>query len=725
MFKKFKFNVKTIFGGKKFYAVNKKSKFHHLKRATLFFFIVNLIFFIIIYIWLHVNIIKKLPSVDNLSINSLKITSKIYDKDGNLIYKSFKDENRSIIRLDEIPESLKNALISMEDKEFYKHKGVSLKGIARAFYYNYFKEDISLQGGSTITQQLVKNTLLNQERTFDRKLKELFLSLKVEQKYTKDQILEMYLNTISFGSTAHGVEEASLMYFRKSAKEVNLAESTVLASLPAAPTTYSPYVNLEKLKARQKEVLRRMKEDFKITDTEEKNAINIINSGITYYPPINKISSPHFVNYVQDYLKETYGKTVYYEQGLKVFTTLDSDMQLWAQGIVKEEVEKVKKLDISNGSALITKNKTGEVLAMVGSIDYYDEKNDGYVNLAVSLRQGGSTIKPFNYLLFLQQENEKKNNGAESKKNTIATVLKDLPIRYEDGSKEGYRPTNYDKRFRGNVSVRKALANSLNVPSVAAMAVNKPEKFVDFIKDFGIKTFDKDKYGLAISLGSQEVRMVEMNPAFSTIANLGLYVKGNPVRYILTANGDVLTYNPCLYKKESFENKRILIDPGPCGEQIVDKNEAFLIKSVLTDFKARAESFGTNSILNVVGTGAKTGTTNDLKDNWTYMFNNEYTVGTWVGNNNNKSMNSRLVSGVTGAAPIAAKLVVKLTNKDNEIKIDTEKSEDVLQVNICPNSEFLACNSCGGLKEYFIKGTEPKFACKNEFFEKKEEKKKD
>jgi|GEM_PF-5232546 len=365
-----------------------------IKNSILF----SLLFFVLIFSTLvYYTIFYTMPNPNNIALYRPKLTTYIYDSQNHLLYKTYKDENRTLISLNDVPTDFKNAIVSIEDDNFYQHVGVSLPSMVRAAYANYKTGEI-VQGGSTITQQLVKNTLLSNEQTVERKIKEALLSLIIETKYTKDQILEMYLNTVSFGGTSYGVEEASLMYFGKHAKDLDLAESAMLAGLPAAPSEYSPYINAKKAKQRQETVLAQMLKNNYITVGAAQNAaaeeLNI------KYPESIK-NYPHFVNYVTSFLDAKYGPNVLNNGGLKVYTSLNPKIQDMAQGIVTNEVNNLARLRISNGAALITKNKTGEVVAMVGSKDYRARDIDGFVNVTTALRQPGSSIKPFNYSLGL------------------------------------------------------------------------------------------------------------------------------------------------------------------------------------------------------------------------------------------------------------------------------------------------------------------------------------
>lgn len=677
-----------------------------IKNSILF----SLFFFVAIFSTLiYYTIFFTMPDPNNIALFRPKLTTYIYDSQGQLLYKTYQDENRTLITLNDVPRDFINAIVSIEDDNFYQHMGISLPSMVRAAYANYKTGEI-VQGGSTITQQLVKNTLLTNEQTLERKIKEAVLSVLIENKYTKNQILEMYLNTVSFGGTSYGIEEASLMYFGKNAKDLDLAESSMLAGLPAAPSEYTPYIDIEKTKQRQKTVLAQMLKNNFIT-VGQAQAASSEELEIKYPESIKEY--PHFVNYVTSYLEQKYGHAAVNNGGLKVYTSLNPEIQDMAQQIVTNEVNNLARLRISNGSALVTKNKTGEVVAMIGSKDYRSSDIDGFVNVTTSLRQPGSSIKPFNYSLGLS-------NGM-----TAANIIKDEPVVYKTAGSPDYVPKNYDNKFRGNVTVRRALSNSLNIPAVKTLERNGVDNFIEYVKKFGIDTWNNDYYGLSLALGAAEVRMVDMNGAYGVFANNGDLIKINPILYIETSGGDILEYNSCIYTEDYFKGKTILNKPKPCREKVISSGNAFVIKSILTDFKARSEAFGTNSILNVPGTGSKTGTTNDLKDNWTFGFNEEYTVGTWVGNNDGTPM-SYVASGITGASPIWAKIITNLTNENNRVDMASIPS-DVVKVEICPTTGQLACNLCKGGTEYFIKGSEPKQQCSDSYIRslrKKEEEKK-
>jgi len=630
-------------------------------------------------------LLKDLPSPKSLS-KPLPLTTKILDRNGRLLYKIYREQNRTKVNLSEIPLFVRQATLAIEDKDFYKHKGFSFKGIARALYYLVFEGKVT--GGSTITQQLVKNTLLTPERTLKRKMKELILAFLVEQKYNKDEILEMYLNEVGYGGAAYGIEEASQKYFGKSVNQLTLAEAALLAGLPASPTRYSPFgAHPEIAKQRQAAVLFRMKEDGYITEEKIKEALA---EPLNFRKQETEIKSPHFVMYIKDILVQKYGEKMVEEGGLEVLTSLDLEIQETAQKIVREEIDKLKPLRISNGAALITNPKTGEILAMVGSKDYFAKDVDGNYNVTVALRQPGSSIKPVMYSLALE------------KGFTAASVISDTPITYKVPGQPPYSPKNYDGRFHGNVPLRVALGSSYNVPAVKVLAALGVDQMIKRGQLLGITSWtDPSRFGLSLTLGGGEVKMVDMAVAYSTFANLGKKVNLKPILQVKDSTGKILENNQNCQEKE----------PSTCSSLVLDPGIAWILTNILADNWARTPAFGPNSQLVIPGheVAVKTGTTQNLRDNWTIGYTPSFLVATWVGNNDNTPM-SWVASGVTGASPIWNKIMkFLLSGKPNE---PFEKPENVVPVQICTLTGTLTCEGCPSTRtEYFLSGTEPKTRC--------------
>ncbi len=650
-------------------------------RKTIFLTTILLLF--IIFGSFSFSIFYGLPNPNKLITRDQAVSTKIYDRYGQLLYKIYRNQNRTLVQLKEIPLYLVQATIAVEDAEFYHHHGFSWKAILRAALKNL--EGDKLYGGSTITQQLVKNALLTPERTWRRKIKEIVLSLLVESKFSKDEILQMYLNEVSYGGAAYGVEEAAQLYLNKSAKDLTLAQAALLAGLPASPTTFSPFGSHPELaKERQEFVLYRMKQEGFITEEERKKAVE---ETIRLAPLRTDIKAPHFVMYIKEILAEKYGERVVEEGGLEVKTSLDLYLQEEVEKIVKNEVNQLINLHITNGSALVTNPQTGEILAMVGSKDYFDKEIDGNVNVTLSSRQPGSSIKPINYAVALQ-------NGF-----TPATILSDTPITYQVAGQPPYSPKNYDNRFHGNIPLRIALASSYNIPAVKVLSAFGVERMIDLGEKMGITTWaDRSRFGLSLTLGGGEVKMIDMAVVYGTLANLGNQVDLNPILEVKNYKGEILQKTPQEVKKE----------------KVLEATVTYLLTDILSDNIARTPAFGSNSWLNIKdhpSVAVKTGTTQNLRDNWTIGYTPDFVVTVWVGNNDNSPM-SYVASGVTGASPIWNKIMTFLI-KDLPNKA-FPPPEELVKVEICPLTATLPCEGCGGKWEYFISGTEPKVHCSPE-----------
>ncbi len=599
------------------------------------------------------DIIKTLPKIENIEILP-PMSSKIVDESGHLLYKFYKDENRSWIGLDQIPQSLIWATISVEDKEFYTHNGISPKGIIRALIYNITNEG-GLRGGSTITQQLVKNVFLTNEKTWQRKAKEIVLSVLIELRLSKNEILERYFNQVPYGGEAYGVQEASLRYFGKNVWEISMAEAAFLAGLPAAPSVFSPYTDMDKAIARQHHVIVEMEKAGYINEV---SAREIASKGVEIVNDRQLITYPHFVFFVRDWVENNLGIDNIEKRGLTIVTTIDSKIQDEASQIVADEVDKAKRLKISNGASVVIEASTGKLLAMVGSKDYWSADIDGKFNVTLSPRQPGSSIKPINYSLALL-------NGK-----TLLSPIDDSPVSYKIPGQEDYVPKNYNGKYAGKVTLKQALASSLNIPSVKLLDEHGVDNMIELAEKMGITTWqDKSRFGLSLALGAGEVKMIDMASAYSTFANLGDRVIINPVIEIRNYLGEVV------YKSEV--NK----------ERVLDPKVAFLINEALSDDVARRLVFSPGSLLNIKGkkVAVKTGTTNSLRDNWCVGWTPTYLVVAWVGNNDNSPM-SWVASGISGATPIWHRIMnYLLTDTENE---DWPVPEGVSRMNICGKSEY-------------------------------------
>ncbi len=633
-----------------------------------------------------VNLFHDLPSPDHLINRPSPLTTKIYDRDGELLYKIFRNENRTLVPLDQLPDHLIEATLAIEDKEFYNHNGLSIKGIIRAVRHNLSQPQGTPMGGSTITQQLVKNALLTPKKTWRRKIREALLALLVETRFSKDEILQMYFNEVPYGGTAYGIEEAAQKYFQKPATDLSLSESALLAGLTRAPSEYSPFgAYPEKAKQRQKQVIQEM---LKAGYLSPKKAEQAINEKLRLVPQGNGIKAPHFVFYIKNILAEKYGQAVVEQGGLEVTTSLDWSVQQQAKQILDKELNKLTRLKVSNGAVLIINPKNGEILAMVGSKDYWDFNNDGNVNVTMRPRQPGSAIKPINYAVALQMGY------------TPATILSDTPITYRLPGQEPYSPKNYDNQFHGRLPLRMAFASSLNVPAVKVLSSYGVNKMAKMGQDLGITTWgDPNRFGLSLTLGAVEVKMLDLAQAYSTFANYGEKVDINPILKIKDQQGEILYTNPCLKK-------------GECpNEKVIDPEVAFLINDILSDNQARSLAFGYNSLLKIPDhqVAVKTGTSNNLRDNWCIGYTSEVLIGTWVGNNDNSPM-SQIASGVTGATPVWHNLMAKLL--ENKQQHTWTKPDNIIEQQICQTTGTLPCENCPRIiSEYFIKGSQPDKAC--------------
>ena len=624
------------------------------------------------------------------------VSTQIYDRNGKLIYEIFEEKRRTPINVKDLPPYVAQATVAIEDKDFYNHIGFDPIGILRAAYKTSTGQ--RLEGGSTITQQLVKTTLLSPERTLRRKIREFTLALVIEIIYSKDQILSMYLNNVPYGGTAWGIEAASQAYFGKPAKELTLPEAALLTGLPQAPTRFSPFgARPELSKERQKAVLKRMVEDKHITEDEAKKAEE---TKLTFTKQAG-LKAPHFALYVKDQLVEKYGQDIVDRGGLRVTTTLDIDVQNHAQEAVKAEVDKLKKANVGNGAAVVTNPKTGEIYAMVGSKDYFAEDEDGKVNITIRERQPGSSIKPINYAM-----------GIMNGKITASSPLADVPTCFNVAGQASYCPVNYDGTFHGITHPRFALGNSYNIPAVRTLALNTVRDFVSFANRMGLSTLqDPDRYGLSLTLGGGEVRMIDMAKAFGVFANAGIKQELVSILKVEDYKGKVL---------EEIEIKE--------GDRIIPTGVAYIISHILYDNNARSAAFGTSSALNVAGhpeVSVKTGTTNDRRDNWTLGYTPELVVGVWVGNNNNEPMSS-VASGITGASPIWNR-IMKFTldsieagsisghgeNREKHAHVYPSKTDDVIGTNICATTGELPTGAadnpgCPTRFEFFLEEFPPK-----------------
>ena len=644
-------------------------------RRKLKLFIIELKFFflgavVIILFFLYLSaytFIHTLPNPKQIMAQGFPATTKIYDRNGILLYEIYESYNRVPVKLAGIPKSVISATIASEDKEFYLHNGVSIRGIARAILHNLQSD--ALEGGSTITQQLIRSTYLTPEKTYIRKTKEIILAIWIEKIYTKDQILSMYLNQVPYGGTAWGIEAAAQTYFGKKTSDLTIGEAAFLAGLPAAPSKYSPFANPEiNSESRKTEVLKRMLGEKLITDEEFDLAIN---EKLRIATPRTPIAAPHFVMYTREILNKYYGRRQTESGGLRVVTTLDLRLQEYAERSVAAEIEKLKPLQVTNGAALVTNPKNGEIYAMVGSADYFDLDRDGNVNVTSSERSPGSSIKVVNYAVALQ-------NGY-----TAASIINDSPVSYEVPGQAAYRPVNYDGKTHGAVTLRTALGSSYNIPAVKVLNTVGIDKMIDLGKKMGIDSWrDRDKYGLSLTLGGGSVAMTDMAEVYGTLANNGKRHNLTPLISVTDQNGKVLPTN----------NKSSV--------QVIPETVAFILSDILSDNEARRPAFGNSSALNIPGknVSVKTGTSDNKRDNWTIGYTPDFVTTVWVGNNDNSVMNRQLTSGVTGAAPIW-RSIMEYILKNYEVR-KVEVPTGIISI------------KCGKRPEYFIEGTITNNPCK-------------
>jgi penicillin-binding protein 1C len=604
-------------------------------------------------------IAANLPSVDDLrSYASQFQTTTIYDRDGSLIYEIL-DPNagrRTYTTLDHISPALIAATIATEDKDFYTNPGFDPWGILRAFWQNYTHGEV-VSGASTITQQLARALLLSPEErsqiTTQRKAREIVLAAEITRRYSKDEILELYLNEIYYGNLAYGVEAAAETYFNVSAGQLDLAQASFLAGLPQAPAVYDIFTNRQAALLRHTDVLGLMtqlsseRDCISVNQSAQPVCVSVQDAvtaaqAINAFPFVQRVVSmpyPHWVNYIRAQLETQFEPQTIYRSGFKVYTTLDPKLQDYAQATIQSQVAALVNNNASDGALVAIQPASGQILAMVGSADFYNEAISGQVNMAVALRQPGSSIKPLTYA------------AAFEKGWTPATLIWDVPSEFPPSgdpadTRDPYKPVNYDGKYHGPLLARAALANSYNIPAVKTLAFvgiydnpATPEKdgFISFAERMGISTFTRDDYGLSLTLGGGDVTLLELTGAFAVFANGGLRAAPYAIERIEDHDGNII------YRHEVSDESR----------QVISTDHAYLISSILSDNAARTPAFGANSVLKLPFTAAvKTGTTNDFRDNWTLGYTPDIAIGVWIGNADYTPMIN--VSGVAGAAPVWA-----------------------------------------------------------------------
>lgn len=646
-----------------------------LLSAGVFLVIIAFVFLLFSPFFLYFAYARDIQNKEQL-VNKTNTGLVLLDRNGNKFFSFNRAKEISYVSLSSIPKPMQQAAIAAEDKNFYTNPGFSITGMLRAAFEDVFSHQL-VQGGSTITQQLVKNTLLTSQKSFLRKFQEVLLAYAITKKYSKQDILEMYLNSAYFGEGAFGVENAAETYFGIHANELDLAQSALLIGLLPAPSSYSPLSNNPAIAtAHQQEVLSEMKTQGYISSDDIFSAENeqLSFASIPVSQTTNTLA-PHFALMVRDKLFKDYGESYVIRAGFQVKTTLDSTLQAYAQNVVARQVAALSFRNVSNGAAVILDPKTGEILAMVGSHNWDDPVN-GKINMAITPRQPGSSFKPIVY-----------GTAFEEHILTPATILHDDPTVFPGN----YKPKDFDGRYRGSVTVRRALANSLNIPAVETMQdVGVPDA-LSMAKNMGITTLgDPSQYGLSLVLGAGEVTLLDLTDVYATFANAGIQNSPQSILQITDNTGNVLY-------SESRNPKSVISDGA-----------SFLISSILSDAKTRAEEFG--NALNISYPAAvKTGTTEDFRDSLTMGYTPDIAVGVWVGNNDNTPMDS--IAGSLGAAPIWKQLMTyELRSLPNDTF--TQPSSVIAQV-VCPYSYVPAASSLGSLRytEYFISGTEPVNPC--------------
>ncbi len=630
-------------------------------------------FLIVLALFTTVLFANTLGSKDRI-MNRNKTGVTLLDQNNQQIYSFYNAHSNTYVTLDKVAPIVKQATLASEDKDFYNHSGFSPKGIVNALWQNIRPDGLN-NGGSTITQQLVKTALLSEERSYIRKYQELVLSIEIERRYSKDEILEMYINSVYFGEGAFGIEDASQAYFSKSAKDLSISEASLLVGLLPAPSAYSPISgDPVKAKTRQKYVLARMAEDAYITPSASTQAAA---QPLAYNPKKTSTQerAPHFALMVKEELEKKYGEEKIARSGYTVKTTLNLDIQNKAETAIKNQVTRLARSSVTNGSAVAIDAKTGEVRALVGSVDWNNEQFGKY-NIATATRQPGSSFKPYVYA-----------TGIENKVFSAATVFDDKATDFG-----GYSPKNFDLRYRGDVTLRRSLASSLNIPAVEALRQAGIEPTKKTARNLGITTLNDDgNYGLSMALGSAPAKLTEMTNAYATFANAGKHSE--------------LT----LISQITNKDKRVIFTYKPKSKQVISAQTSYIISSILSDRAARVEVISTNlTLTNGRAAAVKTGTTEDYRDAWTIGYTPSLAVGVWIGNNDNSPMSS--VAGSGGAAPIWKNIMQQSLEGTSAEKFIVPSGLTIRS--ICRSSGALA-ESAGSntMDEYFIPGTLPTARC--------------
>ncbi len=703
----------------------------------------------------YASVARDLPPADELQARASSFASTlVYDRKGQIL-NEVADPNhgrRTAVQLDQISPYVIDATIATEDPRFYEHPGVDPVGIARAVYYAVRERDLSGPGGSTITQQLVKLTFLSSERSISRKVKEAILAAEITRRYDKDTILRIYLNELNYGNLAYGIEAAAETYFGKHAKDLTLAQAAMLVGIPQAPAYYDPYTKLWEadgqpgaVKRRQGVVLRLMVENGFISNSQADAAW----AEPLVLQPLKQVydsQHPHFVLYARSQVEQLVGPELASRGGLKIYTTLDPDLQAAAEDSVKKQVAQLGKQGAHNGAVVAVRPKTGEIVAMVGSADFSSEQISGQINMATQPRQPGSALKPFVYLTSFEMPAEVSTNADAAQQAlqqrvaalaatpaagqdpnaveppsaieppgywTPGTPIMDVLTEFPDPS-GSYKPTNYDNKEHGLVTVRTALANSLNIPAVKTLQHIGLDRFKDTMSKAGVTTLTRPDYGLSLALGGGEVTLVELTNAYATLANGGTRVPVSPVACVLDADGRLIWRGNAAQEVQGClgaagdANTGVAITPQPSA-QAFDPQHVYLITSILSDAAARRLMFGSAEKVMTLSdrpVAVKTGTTNDYRDAWTMGFTPDLAVGVWVGNADYTPM--QRLAGSLGAAPIWHEVMVR--GLQGIAPTQFAPPQGVGTATICADSGTLPSDACPGDKrrsEVFAANSQP------------------
>lgn len=636
-----------------------------------------------------------LPSPDRLQNRQMFRSTKILDRQGRLLYELFDPQagKRTSVKLSEVSQHVIQATIAIEDSTFYENLGFSPRAIARAALYNLQGEEIT-QGGSTITQQLIKQVLLTSEVTVDRKIREVLLAIQVNQVYSKDQIMEWYLNENNYGNMSYGIQAAAESYFGKSASELDLAEASMLAGIPQSPSLLSPVVDSSAAKRRQRMVLDAMVRERMISEEQADAAFK---KPLDFQPMKFGIEAPHFVMYIRSLLEQKFSPRVLYSGGLVVTTTLDLDMQHVAERIARAQVDKLKKSNIYNAALVALKPETGEIMAMLGSVDYFNQSISGQVNIATSERQPGSTFKPITYAAtFLKGWSP-------------STVLLDAYTVFRDRSKRPYTPSNVDKKWHGPVTIRTALGNSMNIPAVKAVEYAGVENTVALAHRMGITSLDpSEPWDLSVTLGGGEVKLLDLAFAYAVFANNGV-MAGQQVAADAQREGYRVLEPVAILRVEDADGKVLEEYSSPQKLEVLKPQVAYQVTNVLTDNRARMPLFAPDNPLKLSRpAAAKTGTTENYRDLWTVGYTPDLVTAVWVGNSDNREIADALTTGTAG--PIWHDFMEEVLAGTSAR--DFDQPEGLERAEVCSLTGLKPSANCPTkYTDIFVKGTVPTKVC--------------